>query len=441
MFDQDYKSDVLLEESHSNTAASPDDLPQIGRAKGNCRFCDTPLKYTFVDLGLSPLCENWLTLDNLREEEAFYPLHAFVCEECFLVQVEEYVSGREIFAGEYGYFSSFSTSWLEHAKKYVNQIVPRLGLDGDSFVVELASNDGYLLRHMHERGIPHLGIEPAENCAAAARELGVNTVSKYFGLQVAKELSEAGPRADLLIANNVLAHVPDLNDFVAGMKHLLADDGVITVEFPQLARIMAENQFDTIYQEHYCYFSFHTVERIFAHHGLTIFDVDTLSTHGGSLRIYARHENDASKPVADAVGHCRQDDFDAGLVELSTYRAFADRVIDTKNNLVEFLIQARREGKSVVGYGAPGKGTTLLNYCGVRTDLVEYLVDRNPYKHERYMPGVRIPIHAPEKISETRPDIILVLPWNLKDEIVEQLAYTREWGAKIVVPIPEMLEC
>ena len=430
------ESTTLCEENSETQDSTR--LPKIGKAKGGCIFCGHPLRYTFVDLGLSPLCENWLCEQDLHQPESFYPLHAFVCEKCFLVQVEEYVHGEEIFGGEYGYFSSFSTSWLEHAARYVEAITERLALNSKSLVVELASNDGYLLKNFVDRGIPNLGIEPAANCAAAATKLGVNSLVKFFGVNTAQELRDQGQRADLLIANNVLAHVPDLNDFVAGMKILLAHDGVLTVEFPHLLRQMEENQFDTIYQEHYCYYSLYAVEHVFAAHGITLFDVETLPTHGGSLRIYGRHTEDESKSVTEAYRLEMQRELEAGINDLTSYRNFAEQAAETKRKLLHFLIEAKRQGKKVVGYGAPGKATTLLNYCGVRTDMIDYLVDRNPYKHGRYMPGVRIPIYEPERIEQTRPDYIVILPWNLKDEISEQLAYTREWGAQFVVPIPEV---
>jgi hypothetical protein len=403
-----------------------------------CRFCGAPLQHTFVDLGMSPLCESWLSAEELNRMEPFYPLHAYVCDQCFLVQVNEYVSGEKIFGGEYAYFSSYSTSWLAHAKRYVDQISRQLNLNERSQVVELASNDGYLLQYFVERGVPALGIEPAENCAAAAREKGVPTRCLFFGTHTARQLREEGVRADLLLGNNVLAHVPDLNDFVAGIKILLADKGVNTMEFPHLMRLVEGNQFDTIYQEHYCYFSLYTIEQVFAAHGLTIFDVEELPTHGGSLRIYSRHADDRTKPVRAAVDELRRREIDAGYTKLGIYLSFTDKVIEVKHRLLEFLIQARREGKRVAGYGAPGKAATLLNYCGTREDMIEYTVDRNPYKHGRFMPGVRIPVFPPERIAETRPDYIVILPWNLKDEIIEQLAYARGWGARFVVPIPQV---
>ncbi|MCH8147974.1 MAG: methyltransferase domain-containing protein [Planctomycetes bacterium] len=407
-------------------------------ARGACRFCGAHGLHSVVDLGMSPLCENFLTRDQLNEEESFYPLHALVCGDCFLVQVEEYVSGRDIFCGEYAYFSSYSDSWLAHARRYAEMITARLQLNKNSHVVELASNDGYLLKNFVERGIPCLGIEPADNVAATAVERGVPTRVAYFGRETASALVAEGIRADLLAANNVLAHVPDINDFVAGMKILLADNGVITVEFPHAVRMIEGNQFDTIYQEHYCYFSFYTAEKIFAAHGVTLFDVEELPTHGGSLRIYGRHTEDQSKPVTPAVKKMRDREIAAGYTRLETYCDFAEQVAETKRNLLAFLIQAKREKKSVAAYGAPGKGNTLLNYCGVREDFIDYAVDRNPYKHNKFLPGTHIPVFAPDKIAQTKPDYILILPWNLKDEIMNQLAYVRQWGAKFVVPIPEL---
>jgi len=433
-------ANTLHEENRTGTTSPTlSDVSTSRRpASHGCRFCDAPLQQSVVDLGMSPLCENFLTFEQLNEMEPFYPLHAYVCESCFLVQVEEYVHGKEIFGGEYAYFSSYSDSWLRHAARYVDHVTERLALDGQSQVVELASNDGYLLKNFVAKGIPALGVEPADNVAAVAVEKGVPTRVRYFGVETAKELAEEGIRADLLIANNVLAHVPDLNDFVAGMKIVLAADGVITVEFPQLLRIIEGNQFDTIYQEHYCYFSLLTLKKVFGAHGLTIFDVEELQTHGGSLRIYIRHTENEGHPVTSAVGEIHDLEVASGCTRMETYHAFADRVAETKRNLVEFLIQAKREGKRVVGYGAPGKGNTLLNYCGIREDFIDYVVDRNPYKHDKFLAGTHIPVFAPERIAETRPDYVLILPWNLKTEISQQLEYVREWGAQLVVPIPTL---
>jgi SAM-dependent methyltransferase len=369
--------------------------------------------------------------------EPFYPLHVYVCENCFLVQLQEYVSPENIFT-EYAYFSSYSDSWLQHAKAYTDLIVERFDIGAQSHVVELASNDGYLLQYFVERGIPVLGIEPAANVAKAAIKKGIPTVVKFFGTKTAQELTGERGKADLLLGNNVLAHVPNLNDFVAGMRILLKPSGVITMEFPHLLRLMDENQFDTIYHEHFSYFSFTTVEKVFAAHGLTVFDVEELPTHGGSLRIYARHSEDNDKTVTRRVTDLKAREEAAGFLRLKTYLCFAKKVEETKRNLLNFLIKAKQEGKSIAGYGAPGKGNTLLNYCGIRTDFVDYTVDRNPYKHRKYTPGTHIPIYDPEKISETKPDYIFILPWNLKNEIKKQLAYVREWGAQFVVPIPEV---
>jgi SAM-dependent methyltransferase len=407
-------------------------------AEHSCRFCGSQDLHSFVDLGMSPLCESFVKREDLNRLEAFYPLHAFVCADCFLVQVPTLVSGEEIFGGEYAYFSSYSDSWLRHAAAYVDMITNRLDLNEQSQVIEVASNDGYLLKNFVAKGIPALGIEPADNVAAVAIENGVPSLVRFFGVETARDLVAEGRQADLLLGNNVLAHVPDVNDFVGGFKILLREGGVLTNEFPHLMCLIEQNQFDTIYQEHYCYYSLLTAMAIYEKHGLTIFDVEELPTHGGSLRIYSRHTEDASKPVTQAVKDLIERELDAGYGKLKTYLDFAPKVEETKRKLLEFLIQAKREGKTVVGYGAPGKGNTLLNYCGVRQDFIDYTVDRNPYKQGKFLPGSRIPVFAPERLAETRPDYVLILPWNLKDEIVEQLAYTREWGCQLVVPIPEL---
>jgi SAM-dependent methyltransferase len=403
----------------------------------DCLFCAAPLRHTFVDLGMSPLCESFLTAAQVNQMEPFYPLHVWVCERCFLVQVEEYVRPEGIFT-EYAYFSSYSDSWLAHARAYVEMISGRLGLGAGSRVIELGSNDGYLLQFFVARGIPVLGIDPAKNVAEKAIARGVPTITKLFGRETARELVAAGTQADLICGANVLAQVPDVNDFVAGITLLLKPGGVVTIEFPHLMRLMAENQFDTIYHEHFSYFSFLTAERIFAAHGLTLFDVEELSTHGGSLRIFARHAGDASKPVTARALKLRAREVSAGLDRLETYASFTEQVHETKRRLLEFLIAARRKGKRIAGYGAPGKGNTLLNYCGIRTDFLEYTVDRNPYKHGRFLPGTHIPIYPPERIQQTQPDYVLILPWNLKDEIMEQLSYIRTWGGQFVVPIPDV---
>jgi SAM-dependent methyltransferase len=370
--------------------------------------------------------------------EPFYPLHVQVCERCFLVQLDEYVSAREIFSDEYAYFSSFSTSWLEHAQRYVEDMCRRFALGRENRIVELASNDGYLLQYFVERGIPALGIEPTANTAAAAMMKGIRTLVVFFGARTAREvLDEYGP-ADLLVGNNVLAHVPDLNDFVRGMKMLLAPAGVITMEFPHLVQLIAHNQFDTIYHEHFSYLSFTTVEKVFDAHGLKLFDVEELPTHGGSLRIYACHDADMAKAIGPRVLELRSREEAFGVSRLSTYSAFGERVRETKRKLLSFLIDAKRAGKTIVGYGAPGKGNTLLNYCGIRTDFIDYTVDRSPHKQGRFLPGSRIPILHPDTIRQTKPDYVLILPWNLKDEIVEQMAFVRAWGGRFVVPIPEV---
>ena len=407
------------------------------KTRGACMSCGAALRHTFVDLGMSPLCESYVPAEKLNHMEPFYPLHVYVCGECFLVQLEEFVTPAEIFT-EYAYFSSYSDSWVDHMRRYADAISDRLRLGKDSFVVEVASNDGYLLQHFVRKGIPVLGIEPAANVAKVAVEKGVPTLVRFFGVETARELASQGRRADLLCGANVLAQVPDLNDFVGGLALLLAPTGVCTIEFPHLVRLMQENQFDTIYHEHFSYFSFLSAERIFAAHGLVLFDVEEIPTHGGSLRVFARHARDASKPVTDRARELRQREVDAGLLRLETYAGFDERVRETKRKLLEFLIGAKRAGKKVVGYGAPGKGNTLLNYCGIRTDFVDFTVDRNPYKQGKFLPGTHIPILAPERLREARPDYVLILPWNLKTEIVAQMAEIREWGGRFVVPIPEV---
>jgi len=402
--------------------------------RAGCRFCGASLEHTVVDLGMSPLCESFVHPERANEMEPFYPLHVWVCDRCLLVQLEEYVRPDEIFT-EYAYFSSFSTSWVEHARRYADEMVERLGLSAESLVVEVGSNDGYLLQHFVELGVPVLGIEPAANVAASAVERGIPTLVEFFGEATAIRLAAEGRRASLVLGNNVLAQVPDLNDFVAGLAALLADDGVLTLEFPHLVNLIEGNQFDTIYHEHFSYFSLLTTRAIFEAHGLELFDVDELPTHGGSLRVYGQRQG-AGREVSSRVGALLRREEELGFATLAPYASFAAQVEETKRALLEFLIEARRRGKTVVGYGAPGKGNTLLNYCGIRTDFLDYTVDRNPYKHGLLLPGTRIPIHPPERIAETKPDYILILPWNLRDEIVQQLAYAREWGAEFVIPIP-----
>ncbi|MDQ3562973.1 MAG: class I SAM-dependent methyltransferase [Pseudomonadota bacterium] len=407
------------------------------RIHASCRFCETKLQHTFVDLGMSPLCESFLSHDKLNQMEPFYPLHAHVCDGCFLVQLEQYVSPEEIFT-EYAYFSSYSDTWLEHAKNYTEMVVKRFSLTEQSRVMELASNDGYLLQYFVQKGIPALGVEPAANVAAVAKKRGVTTLVKFFGRDTARELVSEYGQVDLVIGNNVLAQVPDLNDFVSGIKIVLKPGGIITMEFPHLMRLMNENQFDTIYHEHFSYFSLLTTEKILSRHGLTLFDVEEIPTHGGSLRVYARHADDIAKPISDRAVELRKREENTGFGCLEHYLTFGDRVKETKRNLLEFLIKAKREGHTLAGYGAPGKGNTLLNYCGIRTDFIEYTVDRNPYKHGKYLPGTHIPIFDPQKISETKPDYLFILPWNFKGEIMAQMASIREWGGKFVVPIPEV---
>ena len=403
----------------------------------NCRFCHVPLQQTFVDLGMSPLCESFLRADQLNQMEPFYPLHLYVCGNCFLVQLQEYVSPESIFS-DYAYFSSYSDTWLAHARAYVEQMTNRFQLNSDSLVTEVASNDGYLLQYFVAKQIPVLGIEPAANVAAVAIQKGVPTLVKFFGATTARELAASGKKCDLILGNNVLAQVPDLNDFVEGLKILLGPAGVVTIEFPHLMRLMDENQFDTIYHEHFSYFSFRTAEMIFAAHGLTVFDVEELSTHGGSLRIFARHADDDSKAATVRVHTLRAREDRAGFGHLDRYHSFAEQVNDTKRKLLEFLIGAKRSGKRIAGYGAPGKGNTLLNFCGIRNDFLDYTVDRNPHKHGMFLPGTHIPIYSPDRIKQTRPDYVLILPWNLKDEIIEQHGYIRKWGGQFVVPIPEV---
>ncbi|HEX5133255.1 MAG TPA: class I SAM-dependent methyltransferase [Candidatus Krumholzibacteria bacterium] len=401
-----------------------------------CRFCAAPLRETFADLGMTPLCQKHVKPSQLNDAETYYPLHAFVCTSCWLVQLGEYATPDEIFAQEYAYFSSYSDTWLAHARAYTDKMRGELGLDGNSLVVEIASNDGYLLQYFVGAGVPVLGVEPAANVAEAARARGVRTEVRFFGTESAAALRGQYGGADLLLGNNVLAHVPDLNDFVGGMKVMLAPGGVITMEFPHLMRLVERNQFDTIYHEHFSYFSFTTVERVFAHHGITLFDVEELPTHGGSLRIYGRHTDGA--PVNARVHSLKAREDAWGVASTARYRAFDEQVKTTKRNILSFLIEARAAGKRIAGYGAPGKGNTLLNYCGIGTDFLDFTVDRSPHKQNTFTPGMHIPIYAPEHIREARPDYLFILPWNLKDEIMQQTSYIREWGGRWVVPIPEV---
>ncbi|MGB6363498.1 MAG: class I SAM-dependent methyltransferase [Thermoanaerobaculia bacterium] len=402
-----------------------------------CRFCGHPLRQSFVDLGMSPLANSYVEPEALQRREPFFPLHVWVCEHCLLVQLPEIESPEAIFS-DYAYFSSYSTSWLRHAESYVAAMVERFGFDQESQVVEIASNDGYLLQYFQQRGIPVLGIEPAGNVAQAAQERGIRTLVKFFNTKTAKELVAEGLQADLLLGNNVLAHVPGLNDFVEGLKIALKPGGVVTMEFPHLMRLMVENQFDTIYHEHFSYFSLRTVLDVFRVRGLTLFDVEELPTHGGSIRIYARHTEDESKPVEPRVTELLGRERAAGFDDLDHYLSFGEQVKETKRKLLSFLVRLKNEGKSIAGYGAPAKGNTLLNYCGVGTDFIDYTVDRSPHKQGRYLPGTRIPNYAPEHLSETRPDYVLILPWNLKEEIIEQVTDLSSWGGQFFVAIPEV---
>jgi len=406
-------------------------------AGATCRNCGTTLRDTFVDLGMSPLANSYVKVERLNREEPFYPLHVFICRNCLLVQVEVFEVPEQIFS-DYAYFSSYSESWLQHARTYVDRVTARLGLGPESHVVELASNDGYLLQYFVKKGIPVLGIEPAANVAQAAIEKGVPTLTRFFGTELARQLASENNKADLLIGNNVLAHVPDLNDFVTGLKIALKPRGVITLEFPHLMHLVEENQFDTIYHEHFSYFSFHTVRRVFSERGLVIFDVEELPTHGGSLRIYARHAEDHSKPITSSVGGlaCREES--GGYTRLEHYLSFGERVKETKRRLLAFLVAAKDKHKSIVAYGAAAKGNTLLNYCGIRTDFIDYVVDRSPQKQGLFLPGTRIPILSPGEIEKTRPDYLLILPWNLKEEVMQQMDHIRSWGGQFVVPIPEV---
>ncbi|MEP9379944.1 class I SAM-dependent methyltransferase [Aquabacter sp. CN5-332] len=403
----------------------------------HCRHCGSPLSETFVDLGMSPLVQSFVQVDRLDEMEPYFPLHVMVCSDCRLVQLRDYVSPAEIFC-EYAYFSSYSPSWVEHARLYCEMIARRLGLHENSRVVEIAANDGYLLQHFLPLGIPVLGIEPAANVADAARAKGIPIVGEFFGLELAQQLVAEGRPADLIIGNNVFAHVPDLNDFVAGLKRLLAPEGVVTLEFPHLERLMVENQFDTIYHEHFSYFSLLTAQRVVRHHGLDVFDVEELPTHGGSLRIYLTHADSSAHARAPRVDMVLERERHAGFEGRVAYTRFGERVRQSKRNLLSALIALKNENKCIAGYGAPGKGNTLLNYCGIGTDFLDFTVDRNPYKHGLYTPGMHIPILPVEMIDEMKPDYLLILPWNLKSEIMEQMKHIADWGGRFIVPIPEV---
>jgi hypothetical protein len=401
-----------------------------------CRLCSTELTNTFVDLGMSPPCESYLSAEQLDQGEVFYPLHVRVCSECLLVQLPAYIPAEDIFS-HYAYFSSYSDSWVAHAKRYVDSAVSRLGLTSDSFVVEVASNDGYLMQHVVGRGIRGLGIEPASNVAEVAVDRGIPTEVLFLGEEVGSKIaSEYGP-ADLVVANNVFAHVPDIVDFAKGLRALVADDGYVSIEIPHLQRLIDGRLYDTIYHEHYSYLSLLTTQRVLAAAGLTVVDVEELPTHGGSLRTWSRPAEAASEP-SSAIADVLAAEAAASLNTLAGHMGFAGEVSRARNDLVEFLVDRSREGARVAGYGAPGKGNTLLNHAGVRSDLLAFTVDRNPFKHGKYLPGTHIPIHPVERLAEQRPDYVLILPWNLKEEISAQLAYVREWGGQLVVPLPEL---
>jgi len=403
----------------------------------SCRLCSSPLTCTFTDLGMSPLANSYVKPEQLKAMEPFYPLHVYVCENCLLVQLEEFESPERIFS-DYAYFSSYSTAWLEHARQYTEEMIRRFGFVSQSQVVEIASNDGYLLQYFRDRGVPVLGIEPAGNVAEVAREKGIPTREMFFGAETARALKQEGYAADLLLGNNVLAHVPDLLSFVEGLKVLLKPEGVITLEFPHLMQQIRSRQFDTIYHEHFSYLSLLVVEKVFDRFGLETFDVEELWTHGGSLRVYAKHREDSSKAISPRVAQLREAEEAAGLKNLDTYRQFAETVKDVKSDLLAFLIEARRSGKRVAGYGAPAKGNTLLNYCGIGPEFVEYTVDRSPHKQNTYLPGTRIPVYSPTHLLEDKPGYVLILPWNLREEISTQMASIRNWGGQFVVPIPRI---
>ncbi|MDH5629981.1 MAG: class I SAM-dependent methyltransferase [Gammaproteobacteria bacterium] len=403
----------------------------------DCRFCSTKLTNSFCDLGMSPLSNSYLDTSQLDKMERFYPLHAYVCEKCFLVQLPEFESPENIFS-DYAYFSSYSKSWLEHAKAYAEKMIERFGFNENNKVIEVASNDGYLLQYFQEKGIPVLGIEPAENVAKVAQDVGISTVVKFFGANTAKELVSEGIQADLLAGNNVFAHVPDINDFTEGLSILLNPNGVITLEFPHLLRLIEQVQFDTIYHEHFSYLSLITVKKIFDKYNLVIFDVDELPTHGGSIRIYACHKNNNNQSVSQNVSIVEEREKSAGLDKIKTYSDFSERVKNIKRNILDSLIQIKRQGKSIVGYGAAAKGNTLLNYCGIGSDFIDYTVDISPHKQNHYLPGTHIPIYHPDKIKQTRPDYVFILPWNIKSEILEQTSFIHEWNGKHIIPIPEV---
>lgn len=403
-----------------------------------CRFCNTPLHHEFIDMVNSPASNSFLAEEELNEPEVYYPLKLYVCDQCFLVQIDEYKKSDDIFNQDYVYFSSYSKSWLAHAKKYVDMITDRLDLNLESHVIEIGSNDGYLLQYFRKKRIPCLGIEPSANTAQAAREEGIDTLEEFFGVELAESLAEEGKKADLIIGNNVLAHVPNINHFVAGLKIALKNNGVVTMEFPHLMRLVEESQFDTIYHEHLSYFSFCTVQRIFSKHGLTLFDVEELPTHGGSLRIYAGHQEDSAWAISSNVNAIQECELAAGMDDLSYYQGFQNKADTVKYSLLSFLLEQKQSGAKVVGYGAAAKGNTLLNYCGVKKDLIRFVVDVSPHKQGKVLPGSHIPVVKEDEITRLKPDYVLILPWNIQDEIMDQLNYIRKWSGKFVVPIPEI---
>ena len=403
-----------------------------------CRFCSNELTHIFADLGNAPPSNSFLTQEQLNEPEVFYPLKLFVCERCFLVQVDEYKKSDEIFNHDYAYFSSYSKTWLDNAREYVRSMTERFPLNRESMIIEIASNDGYLLQYFKERGFNVLGIEPAENTAHIAKAKGIDTIEDFFGETLALNLVKKQIKADLLIGNNVLAHVPRIHDFVKGLKILLKDDGIITMEFPHLMQLIGHNQFDTIYHEHFSYFSFMTVRSIFESNKLIIFDVDELTTHGGSLRIYARHEGDKRRTISKNVDSLLDKEYSIGMNKMDFYLNFQDRINKVKNEFVGFLIKQNQRGKKVVAYGAAAKGNTLLNYCGIKSDLIRFVVDASPHKQGKLLPASHIPVVDESRIKEFKPDYVIILPWNIKDEIMAQLSYIREWGARFVIAIPEL---
>jgi C-methyltransferase C-terminal domain/Putative zinc binding domain/Methyltransferase domain len=406
-----------------------------------CRFCKTELKHVFIDLVNSPASNSFLNLEQLNEPETFYPLKVFTCHNCFLVQIDEYKKSDTIFNDEYLYFSSYSKSWLKHAKRYTELMIQRFGYNTKSQIVEVASNDGYLLQYFKEKNIPVLGIEPTANTAEIAINKGIDCIIDFFGTRLAKKLAAKQLKADLLLGNNVLAHVPDIIDFVGGMQIILKDEGVVTMEFPHLMQLINNNQFDTIYHEHFSYLSFYTVKRIFESQGLELFDVDEISTHGGSLRIYAKHARDNSKSISPNVQVLLKKEEENGMKDLSCYNNFQQKALMAKLDLIDFLVSQKRENKKVAAYGAAAKGNTLLNYCGIKNDLIEFVVDANPHKQNKFLPASHIPVVAEEHLKELRPDYIIIFPWNLKEEIMNQLAYTKEWGGQFVIPIPKLQIC